>query len=131
MHALAALDSQAIFDGGRLLPLGQEAAWTDLAALYRELPEARFASYSQAPQPLTIRTLSWRGKTYLYVVNDCGWVSEAKLSLRLPAGSSPSPLGFTPAPSDAPAKGGEWEWTIELAPYSAAGLMLNSNSAWN
>ena len=38
VHSLATLDSQAIFDGGWLLPLGQELALDNLVAAYRRLP---------------------------------------------------------------------------------------------
>ena len=41
MHSLATLDSQELFDGGWLLPMGQEAAMTDLVAVYRQLPARR------------------------------------------------------------------------------------------
>ena len=38
VHDLAALDTQAMFDGGWLLPMGQEDAIRDLVAAYRSLP---------------------------------------------------------------------------------------------
>ena len=42
VHSLAALDCQAMFDGGWMLPLGQEESIADLVSVYRELPGGRF-----------------------------------------------------------------------------------------
>ena len=42
IHALASLDSQAVFDGGWLLPLGQEDAIRGMVAAYRSLPAVKF-----------------------------------------------------------------------------------------
>ena len=41
IHSLATLDAQAMFDGGWLLPLGQEETIRELLSVYRELPGRR------------------------------------------------------------------------------------------
>src|SRR6185503_16718492 len=42
VHSLATLDSQAMFDGGWLLPLRQEESLKDIISVYRQLPDERF-----------------------------------------------------------------------------------------
>lgn len=95
IHALAALDARAMFDGGWLLPLGQEAELGDLVAAYRGLPDERFETLSGpvdsdtmqpgTTQPVTIRTLSRQGRTYVYLVNDSPWKAAVTLSIRTSA----------------------------------------------
>lgn len=128
-HALATLDSQAIFDGGWLLPLGQEAAWGDLGALYRDLPDSPFGQVADVPQPLTVRMLSWQDRTYVYVVNDSPWSTQAALSLRIPPNCTAKALGVA-ADLPSPAQpGGESEWVIDLDPYDAAGIVFDNPGA--
>ncbi len=81
VHALATLDSETIFDGGWLLPLGQEDSLADLVAAYRRLPATRFETYNQSATPVTIRTLSNFNSTFAYLVNDSAWPVTVKLQL--------------------------------------------------
>ena len=84
VHSLAVMDSQALVDGGWLLPLGQEEALRELAAAYRRLPAVRFATLSEGartaapPGPVTFR---WarvgQAGPWLYVVNDAPFAMTA------------------------------------------------------
>ena len=110
IHSLATLDSQAMFDGGWLLPLGQEGAIGDLVGAYRRLPAARFETLPGTIQPLTVRTLHTDRFTYAYLVNDSPWHVRATTQM---AGPAPPPeelggqhqMGF---------QGG---WSVEMNPY--------------
>src|SRR6185503_12014452 len=57
IHSLATLDSQAMFDGGWLLSLGQEESLKEVLSVYRQLPMAHFETVSAEFQP-TIRALT-------------------------------------------------------------------------
>ena len=41
-HALAEQDAQVIFEGGWLMPMGQEDALREFLHVYRQLPQASF-----------------------------------------------------------------------------------------
>jgi hypothetical protein len=86
VHAIAATDPEVMFDGGWLLPLGQEDSLTDLIAAYRRLPAAKFKPAADSVRPVTIRTLSTFNSTYAYLVNDSPCPTMAKLQLDVPPG---------------------------------------------
>ena len=93
VHSLATLDAQEMFDGGWLLPLGQE----DGAARYSERvsPVAARALRDVAGehQPVTIRTLVRDGQTYVYLVNDSPWEITLTLGVELPRDCKLEKLG--------------------------------------
>ena len=49
MHNLATLDADGMFDGGWLLPLGQEEFAASVTAAYRELPAGGFETLAAIP----------------------------------------------------------------------------------
>jgi hypothetical protein len=85
VHSLATLDSQVIFDGGWMLPLGQEDAIRPLVAAYRRLPAIRFQQVdggaAGGSQPVTFRCGTHAGRTYVYVVNDSPFATAAWVRL--------------------------------------------------
>ncbi len=113
VHALATLDPEAMFDGGWLLPLGQEDSLTDLVAAYRRLPAAKFETYTETTSPITIRTLSNFNSTYAYLVNDSDWPVTAKLQLDVSPSCRVEELsGRRPVPAVIGST-----WTVPLQPY--------------
>lgn len=112
IHSLAVLDSEAMFDGGWLLPLGQEEALANLIAAYRRLPIGEYESLG-ASDPVTIRTLVRDRTTYAHFVNDSAWPVTLTLGVALPRGIRPEELSGTRQLP--PIVGGKW--TLELAPY--------------
>ncbi|HKD36311.1 MAG TPA: family 10 glycosylhydrolase, partial [Pirellulales bacterium] len=84
VHSLATLDSEAMFDGGWLLPLAQEPALDNVTAAYRQLPARRFETLADSIEPLTVRTLHADGSTYAYLVNDSPWPMRASLQVAAP-----------------------------------------------
>jgi Glycosyl hydrolase-like 10 len=121
VHSLASLDSEVMFDGGWLLPLGQEPALVDLVAAYRQLPARRFETVADSIEPLTVRALHAEGRTYAYLVNDSPWPIRAGLQVDGPAGVRPEELGGqhrmdTKGPL----------WTLDLEPYDLAVVRFNT-----
>jgi len=51
---LATLDAQSMFDGGWLLPLGQESDLSEMVAAYRQLPPITFTMLADSTQPVTV-----------------------------------------------------------------------------
>jgi hypothetical protein len=85
IHALATTDAEALFDGGWMVPLGQEDSLSDLVATYRRLPAAKFKTAAEV-RPVTVRTLPATNCTYAYIVNDSAWPTTVKLQLDMPPG---------------------------------------------
>jgi hypothetical protein len=146
IHALASLDAKAIVDGGRMLPLGQERELDDLIAVYCQLPDQPFetisggspadaaderppstgAAETQSTQPVTIRTLSFRGRTYVYMVNDSPWKASVQLSVDMPDCGVRS---LNPADRRAPAlegSGRKRSWAVSLEPYGIFGAAFTA-----
>ena len=122
VHSLATLDSQAIFDGGWQLPLGQEESLIDLVAAYRQLPAAKFTTLPNCPQPITIRTCPLAGQTCLYLVNDSAWAAHVDVHLNLPPGAAPLELG-----SHHRAALNNGVWSVDLAPFDLAVFQAADN----
>ena len=81
---LATADAVTMFDGGWLLPLGQEDEVRRIWNTYQQLPPLPFKTSTQSRQPVTIRTHSGTTDSHIYLVNDSPW--PVKLRLRLNAG---------------------------------------------
>ena len=113
VHSLATLDSQAMFDGGWLLPLGQEDSLSDLVAAFRRLPAGKFDTLSNCPQPLTVRTAQTAGGTVAYLVNDSAW--DVRVQMQTSAGVPPQELAGKHASNFFGSN-----WTVALRPYDLA-----------
>jgi hypothetical protein len=113
VHALATLDCNCVFDGGTMLPLGEEEWLSDFVTAFRHLPAGKFQTLPSSLAPVTVRTLAAADSTYAYLVNDSEWPATVELNLSLPAGvrmddlsgkrRAPMPVGST--------------WTVSLEPY--------------
>jgi hypothetical protein len=114
-HSLATLDSQAVFDGGWLLPLGQEDALRTLVAAYRRLPAGKFDPLPNCPQPLTIRTAQTADGTVAYLVNDSAWDIHVQLQTNAPAGVAPQELAGAHVSNVVGPN-----WSLDLGPYDLA-----------
>jgi hypothetical protein len=116
-----------MFDGGGLMPLGQEDAIRDLVAVYRQLPAIPLRRVSdEGAQPVTIRYGTHESKTYAYLVNDSPTAATVTLRVDAPADCRVETLAeVKPVPSLA-RSGGETTWTITLKPYDLVGARLSS-----
>jgi hypothetical protein len=129
IHDLAALDTQALFDGGWLLPLGQEDAIRDLVAAYRSLPAVRFreaADRQSSSQPVTFRVGNYASRTYLYAVNDAPFRVTARIHVEAQGGCRLEELtGLRKVPPLKPDPGGGMSWEIQLEPYDLVAVQLS------
>ncbi len=127
IHALATLDARAMFDGGWMLPLGQENELNDIVAVYRQLPDAPFTLLEgdDASQPVAIRSLSLDGRTYIYLANDSPWKTTVSLSVDMPdcGVRSLNPHRRLPGLTGS---GRKRTWTMALEPYDLVGAAFTS-----
>lgn len=117
VHTIATLDARAIFDGGRLLPIGQEHEMGPLVAAYRGLPDLPFKTVAGDCQPVTVRWLSHAGRTYIYFANDSPWKANVSLTIEKPADCAV--LSLYPARPVAAASGEGYKqtWSVSLEGY--------------
>ena len=117
VHAIATLDANAMVDGGRLLPLGEEDSLVDLVAAYRELPAASFETVAGSPQPITIRRQTGPQGTHVYFTNDSPWHVRVNVDVDAPADCQLDRFGRTRRlPVLSPSAAGP-TWTIDMQPY--------------
>lgn len=130
IHALAQLDPTLVFDGGWLLPLGQEETLHDLLAVYRQLPAMKFArltdsSGGDAAQPLAIRLGNQSDRTYAYLVNDAGFAASLRVRVQASAGCRIEELTGTRKISALQHDDqGAW-WNIDLEPYDLVAVTFS------
>jgi hypothetical protein len=125
VHSLATLDSQAIFDGGWLLPLGQEDSLKDILGVYRQLPAGRFETVARDFQP-TIRSLVRDQQTFIYAVNDSPWEVTVSMNLTLPRDCKLEKLGEGRGLGPLERSGGETTWKLTLRPYDLVAARFTS-----
>ena len=122
VHALVALDPVAMFDGGWLMPLGEEESLADIVAAYRRLPAGKFDSMAEPNSLVTIRTLSTRINTCAYLVNDSDWPTTVQMQLDMPPGCRMQELSGR---RRLPAPNGQ-SWTMSLEPYDLMAVRFSS-----
>jgi hypothetical protein len=133
VQSLATLDAPLLFDGGWLLPLGQEAALAPLVQVFRRLPAEAFVTTRPAealrrPPELVVRTLSKRGRTYLYVLNTSPWPLDAQIDLAAETATQWMPY-CDARRADFQNAAGRQALKLELEPYDLIGGELSSDQA--
>ncbi|MGH7192625.1 MAG: hypothetical protein ACREJM_03720, partial [Candidatus Saccharimonadales bacterium] len=132
VHALTALDARAMFDGGAMLPLGQENELEPFLGAYRQLPDRPFQTLAGQTQPVTIRTLTHDGRTFVYFVNDSPWRTSVNVEIDLPADCGVRSLYASRRLPELQGQGMKRSWTIQLEAYdllaavfTAAGVKIS------
>ncbi|HEV3343299.1 MAG TPA: hypothetical protein VG125_23205, partial [Pirellulales bacterium] len=129
VHAVATLDARAMFDGGRLLPMGQEHEMGPLVAAFRGLPDAPFETVEGPSQPVTVRSLSQSGRTYVYLANDSPWPVKVSLKVDKPADCTVRSL--YPARRVSAAAGenlSKQTWSVSLEPYDLLSVAFSTEN---
>ncbi len=126
---LAAFDSQMFFDGGLMLPLGQEESLSEFLAVLRELPATGFQTFESASQPVTVRTAVTTDRSWIYLVNDSPWRTQVKVHFQSPSDCQFQQLGLDPklVPLQITSEG--LVWKVEMEPFALAGGWFNSIGA--
>jgi hypothetical protein len=133
VHGLASLDVQTIFDGGWLLPMGQEDSIRELIAAFRALPAVKFqqiADRQNSSQPVIFRTGVHAGRTYLYAVNDSPFRVTGKLHVSASANCKLEELtGLRKINALKPDGNDGLLWEVPLEPYDLVVVQLSDASA--
>ncbi|MCC6126977.1 MAG: hypothetical protein IT426_18620 [Pirellulales bacterium] len=133
VQSIAALDAQAIFDGGWLLPMGQEDSIRELVAAFRALPAIKFrqiADQQNSSQPVTFRAGVHAGRTYLYAVNDAPFGVTAKIRINAAANCRMEELsGLRKIDPPKPDADGGTVWEVRLEPYDLVAVQLSDSAA--
>lgn len=130
VHSLAQFDPQAFFDGGWLLPLGQEGSLANLIDVYRRLPIARFARVTDAngaepSRPVTIRHATVAGRTCAYVVNDAPFAVSLRVNVDTRADVRIEELTGARRTAPLARDGSTNTWSVDLEPYDVMGVWLS------
>jgi hypothetical protein len=132
-HALALQDAGLLAAGGWQLPRGQEDATREFLSVFRQLPAGEFRTLEGQTQPVVFRAMSWKGATYVYLVNDSPW----RVTARVRINGAPqlvlsrlSAAGPVAVPLRNDGQGSVWE--VDLSPYElAAGFVSVPAAAVN
>lgn len=126
VHALAALDARAMFDGGAMLPLGQENELEPWLGAYRQLPDLPFQTLAGPTQPVTVRMLSHGGRTFVYFANDSPWKTSVNVEVDLPADCAVRSLYASRKLPELAGQGMKRSWTIRLEPYDLVAAVFTA-----
>ena len=132
-NAMANQDPAAVFDGGWLLPMGQESSLQDVMAAYRRLPAVPFyrvKEHSLPSQPVVFCYAHHRGQTYAYAVNNAPFPVEARVRIDAPPACSLEEL--TGRRSTVPLRQdgrGRFVWEMQLEPFDLIAVRLSAAEA--
>ena len=128
-HALAAYDSSILFDGGWMIPLGQERVLRPLVETVREIPAIPFQADENQQQPAVVRVARDRGNTYIYVVNDFSGPTDVRLVLACPSDSVVRELGASRAIRLGRDHSSSRTINIAMEPFDIWACEINSTNA--
>ena len=80
-NALASGSTQMVFDGGWMVPLGQEQHTEALRKLIRQLPPVEFRPAKIQQQPVVVRVAKHQGKLWMYAANPSAIAVDVTLRL--------------------------------------------------
>jgi hypothetical protein len=129
VHSLATSDAAEMFDGGWMLAMGQEASLKEVLSVYRQLPAKRFETASGEFQPVTIRTLTHQGQTWVYFVNDSPWPVGVTMQVEAPADCVVEKIGDSAGVGRLARTAATATWNVQLRPYDLVGARLSSPHA--
>ncbi len=117
--ALVDTDPLVVFDGGELVPLGQEDAVRKIRMVLRSLPTVA-AQSTRRENNITVRTYAEGNQTICVVVNECPWHADVTLDVTTPRPTDAEPLvasAASPQPTAEKFAEGRQLWSLQLAPY--------------
>ncbi|WP_254512439.1 hypothetical protein [Anatilimnocola floriformis] len=133
VHSISTSDTRLLIEGGWMTPLGQEDALTSLLKVYRRLPDEPFQTAQPkngigSQQPVVLRTLVRRGKTYFYCTNDSPWPVTVEIDWQAAGKVTIEPYSSLRDASST-TNGTRTTWTVKLEPYDLmGGEIANANT---
>ena len=128
IRSLATRDARVIFEGGWMLPLGQEESVNRFLSVFQRLPDEPFEDVvfeSQKIQPLRIRRLEKNSETYLYLINESPWQVGAALSFRSRRSVRFEAIG-RPRVEAVKQEGDQIDWNLTLSPFDIVAVKADA-----
>ncbi len=129
VHALATTDALMMFDGGWMIPLGQEDSLKTFIDVYRRLPAKRFATVTADSRPVTIRRMTDSDGTIVYLANDSPWDTTVAMQLEVGRGCRITSLSPAQDVGRFRRSGGKVRWSVKLRPYDLVAARLSDTQA--
>ena len=130
---LADYDIAAFFDGGVVLPLGEEEAVREMVLQYQMLPRQPFQKFgnddTDSKQPITLRYANTDQGTYCYIINDASFSLPVKVTFDARQGSRISPLSMLRNTAILRNVAGGFEWSETLRPYDFVAFVVSDTNA--
>ena len=124
-RALASDDAFMIFDGGWMIPLGQEAHTRQVRDVIQRIPAIPFHLSAVQRQPLVVHLARRSDRTFLYAVNDFSAENEVTLHLSCPWKTAGRFLGRRGELQLQPRAGNGSRLTFRMEPYDIWAFELN------
>ncbi len=125
-HGLAVRDDDLFFEGGWMLPMGQEAATQAFVDVFRQLPAVRFETLQlEKDSPVVTRFHADSEHAYLYLINDSPWPADVAMQFEVPVGCQMEPLGGRALPPLV-SRGRRATWQVTVAPYDLVAVRFSS-----
>lgn len=139
-HQLACCDTFAFFDGGDMIPVGQEAAIRDWISVFQRIPRQKFHTYApeenenhseenKSLQPVVLRWLQTQNETWGYFVNDSPFHSTVSLVIKHQLGAELEILSGAFNVNDPRRDPGTLTWSLTLRPYDLVAFRLTDPNA--
>ena len=128
IRSLATRDTRVIFEGGWMLPLGQEESVNRFLSVFQHLPDEPFEDVvleSQQIQPLRVRRLVKNSETYFYVINESPWQIGATLSFRSRRTVQFEALGRARVEA-IKQEGDQINWNLMLSPFDIVAVKADA-----
>ncbi|MEX2285992.1 MAG: family 10 glycosylhydrolase [Planctomycetaceae bacterium] len=126
--ALASGDAQMLFDGGWLIPLGQERLTSKIRAVVSQLPAVPFHLNKVQQQPVTIRVARHQAASWIYAVNQMPYPVSVRLQLTCKADLTGNLLPDGSPLALAAGEDGKKTTQFQLEPYDVWACRLSDAS---
>ncbi|MDO5581221.1 MAG: hypothetical protein Q4G69_08795 [Planctomycetia bacterium] len=134
-NQLACMDTLAFFDGGEMLPTGQEMSMKEWIEVFHSLPAIPFENFSSAgkgkeneernDQPIIIRHLKTDRAHWFYMVNNAPFHTGIKLSMKFKPGTRFFKFTGGRKTDEPHTEFDSLLWTVSLRPYDLIAFVVD------
>jgi hypothetical protein len=130
---LADSDTFSLFDGGRMLLMGEEDSLRDMISQFQMLPPVPFKTFQpknneHSLQPLTLRYLNTENGTYCYLVNTAPFSVPVRVGFSAQQGCRIIHNAFRPLNAPQVVNGG-FRWSETLQPHDFIAMLITDPKA--
>lgn len=133
---MACMDTLSFFDGGEMLPQGQEMALKEWISVFHSLPAIPFEDFSSPQkedhgiseknfQPVIFRHLKTDRAHWFYLINDAPFHTGVKLSMKFKAGSRFFKFTGGRKVDEPHIEFDSLQWSVSLRPYDLIAFVVD------